>query len=32
VTLRTVTDDGHVLVLDQGQVCVFVVKNFHDFS
>eukprot|EP01022_Parablepharisma_sp_SALTPOND_P021784 TRINITY_DN435_c2_g8_i2.p1 TRINITY_DN435_c2_g8~~TRINITY_DN435_c2_g8_i2.p1 ORF type:complete len:1118 (+),score=384.08 TRINITY_DN435_c2_g8_i2:11710-15063(+) len=32
VTLRTVTDDGHVLVLDQGQVCVFVVENFHDFS
>ena len=29
MALRTVTDDGHVLVFDQGQVCVFVVENFH---
>ena len=29
VALRTVTHDGHLLALDQGQVCVFVVINFH---
>jgi hypothetical protein len=32
VALRAVTDDGYVFALDQGEVSVFVVKNFHDIS
>jgi hypothetical protein len=30
VALRAVTDDGDILALDEGQVAVFIVKNFHD--
>jgi hypothetical protein len=27
--LRTVTDDGDILALDEREVAVFVVENFH---
>jgi hypothetical protein len=29
VALRAVAEDGHGLALDQAQVTVFVVENFH---
>jgi len=32
VALRAVADDGNVFALDQGDVGVFVVENFHDNS
>ena len=32
VALRTVTDDGDLLALDDGEVAVFVVINFHEIS
>ena len=31
VTLGTVTDDGNFLALDDRQVTVFIVENFHEF-
>ncbi len=30
VTLRAVADDRDLALLDEGEVCVLVVKNFHD--
>ncbi len=32
VALRAVADDGHGLALDQAQVTVFIVENFHGRS
>jgi hypothetical protein len=32
VALRAVSDDGYLLALDQGDVCVFVVEEFSHFS
>ena len=29
VALGTVTNDGDLLALDQGEVCIFIVKNLH---
>jgi hypothetical protein len=29
VALRAVADDGNSLALDQGEIAVFVVENFH---
>ena len=31
VALGTVTDDGNFLALDDRQVAVFIVENFHEF-
>jgi hypothetical protein len=31
MTLRAIADDGHVFAFDQGQVAIFIVKNFHFF-
>ena len=31
MTLATVPDDGHGLALDQAQVAIFVVENFHSY-
>jgi CDP-diacylglycerol--serine O-phosphatidyltransferase len=32
MTLGTVTDDGYIFTLDQGQVAIFIVENFHNYS
>ena len=32
MALRSVADDGHVFAFDQGQVAIFIVKNFHYIS
>jgi hypothetical protein len=31
VTLGTVADDGDFLALDDRQVAIFIVENFHEF-
>ena len=32
MTLRAVTNNRHLLALDQGKICIFVVKDLHRFS